>query len=160
MTEKRKRGRPKKTESLEKVVKKATKKKKEPTKLVTRNLDTIEDILPDKRVDFRQLLYWMDLGATCEEVAGAFHVSVTTLTRLIEEKTGFTWCELKEKCCGSLKIRLRENQFKMSETNPTMAIWLGKTWLGQREPKAEHEVTVNPAQRAQYAKEKSDVSDY
>jgi len=32
------------------------------------------------------------------------------------------------------KASLRRNQFKLSETNAAMAIWLGKQYLGQREP--------------------------
>ena len=28
---------------------------------------------------------------------------------------------------------MRRNQLKLSETNASMAIWLGKQWLGQRE---------------------------
>jgi hypothetical protein len=35
------------------------------------------------------------------------------------------------------KASLRRNQFKLSETNATMAIWLGKMYLGQREPRFE-----------------------
>lgn len=31
------------------------------------------------------------------------------------------------------KVSLRRSQFKMAETNPTMAIWLGKQYLGQRD---------------------------
>ena len=32
------------------------------------------------------------------------------------------------------KASLRRNQFKLSETNSAMAIWLGKMYLGQRDP--------------------------
>ena len=32
------------------------------------------------------------------------------------------------------KASLRRNQFKMAQTNAAMAIWLGKQYLGQREP--------------------------
>ena len=32
------------------------------------------------------------------------------------------------------KASLRRNQFKLSETNASMAIWLGKQYLGQRDP--------------------------
>jgi hypothetical protein len=32
------------------------------------------------------------------------------------------------------KASLRRNQFKLSETNAVMCIWLGKQYLGQREP--------------------------
>ena len=35
------------------------------------------------------------------------------------------------------KASLRRNQFKLSETNAAMAIWLGKQYLGQREPQGD-----------------------
>lgn len=31
------------------------------------------------------------------------------------------------------KASLRRSQFRMAETNPTMQIWLGKQWLGQKD---------------------------
>ena len=31
------------------------------------------------------------------------------------------------------KVSLRRSQFKLAEKNPTMAIWLGKQYLGQRD---------------------------
>ena len=43
------------------------------------------------------------------------------------------------------KASLRRLQFKHAETNPTMAIWLGKQWLGQRdqmEVEASGKVTI------------------
>ena len=33
----------------------------------------------------------------------------------------------------ALKIKLRKNQFKLSEKSASMAIWLGKQYLGQRD---------------------------
>jgi 3-methyladenine DNA glycosylase Tag len=40
------------------------------------------------------------------------------------------------------KASLRRNQFKISETNASMAIWLGKQYLGQREPRYEGDEQV------------------
>ena len=31
------------------------------------------------------------------------------------------------------RVSLRRYQYKMAEHNPTMAIWLGKNWLGQKD---------------------------
>lgn len=41
---------------------------------------------------------------------------------------------------GIGKISLRRSQFRMAEVNPTMAIWLGKQYLGQTD---KQEVTVS-----------------
>lgn len=40
------------------------------------------------------------------------------------------------------KVSLRRNQFKMSEQNAAMAIWLGKQWLGQKEQAQVMEVPI------------------
>jgi hypothetical protein len=57
------------------------------------------------------------------------------------------------------KASLRRNQFKLSETNAVMAIWLGKQYLGQREPvryEEEHpEVPLGKKEIAQRAAEQA-----
>jgi hypothetical protein len=90
--------------------------------------------LPQKEINFDQVLYWIDLGGTQEEIAGSFRVSVDTLSRRIKEHFDMTFAELKERCSGTAKLAVRRNQFKLSEKNATMSIWLGKLWLGQRDP--------------------------
>lgn len=100
---------------------------------ITPDLGDLEDKLPKKEVDYDAVLHWMDLGATQEEIAGSFRISVDTLSRRLKSKFDMTFAELKEKVCGSAKIALRRNQFNLSKTNATMGIWLGKNWLGQRD---------------------------
>ena len=102
--------------------------------LITPDLgDGIADKLPPLPIVLEDVYYWMDIGATEEEIAGSFRVSVKTLRRRLVETTGLTFGQLKEKVCGQSKINLRKNQFKMSENNASMAIWLGKVLLGQKE---------------------------
>lgn len=101
--------------------------------LVTPDIGELEGKLPPKPIDFEAVMYWMDLGATAEEIAGCFHISVDTLVNRLVEKTGLNFSELRERICGASKIKLRRNQFNLSETNSSMAIWLGKVWLGQKE---------------------------
>jgi hypothetical protein len=43
------------------------------------------------------------------------------------------------------KMSLRRRQFQMAETNPTMAIWLGKQYLGQTD-KLENDTTLKTPQ--------------
>ncbi len=43
------------------------------------------------------------------------------------------FAELRKRCNGIQKLSLRRYQFQQSERNATMAIWLGKVWLGQQE---------------------------
>lgn len=70
---------------------------------------------------------------TDEEIAAMMSdhnesISVDTLTN---ENNGATFAECKEKGQATGKASLRRNQFKLSETNAAMAIFLGKNWLGQ-----------------------------
>lgn len=114
--------------------------------LITKDICELENKIPARYVNLEQVLYWMNLGSTQEEIAGAQHVSVDTLSRRLKEQTGHTFAELKEKCCGTAKIKLRNNQFKLSEKNASMAIWLGKVWLGQKdveESKNKEEILEN-----------------
>ena len=101
--------------------------------LVTEDIGELEGKLPSRYVDLKQVMYWMDLGATEEEIAGAQHISIYTLKRRLVEETGHTFAQLKEKSTGMTKIKLRNNQYKMSEKNASMGIWLGKQWLGQKD---------------------------
>lgn len=102
-------------------------------KMICCDLGKLAEKLPPKPIDMRNVLYWMDLGATQEEVAGAHWVSVDVLSKKLVELTGLNWSELKEKVCGSAKIKLRDNQLLLSERNAIMGIWLGKIWLGQKD---------------------------
>ncbi len=88
---------------------------------------------PPKQIILEQVLYWLDLQATAEEVAGSFHVSVETLNARIMDHFGMTFTDLRKRCVGQAKLSLRRFQFKQAEKSTTMAIWLGKQWLGQKD---------------------------
>ena len=102
--------------------------------MVCRDLGELADKLPQKVIILEQVLHWMDLGSTAEEIAGSYRVSIDTLNARLEEMTGFGFSKLKERVCGQVKVNVRRNQYRLSEKNATMAIWLGKVWLGQRDP--------------------------
>jgi hypothetical protein len=137
---KHKRGRPKKGE-VRPPPPKRIRKSKDPLvgtrKRGRRKIPMVvpcDDRLPAKEINFDQIRYWIDIGATCEEIAGSFYVSVDTLNRRIKEKYGIGFEELKNRSSGAAKIKLRLNQLKMSERNAAMGIWLGKIWLSQKDP--------------------------
>lgn len=67
------------------------------------------------------------------EVAGALGVTVKTLNRFLERKGDAR--EAFEKGRARGLERLRRAQLKLAETNATMAIFLGRTYLGQAEQK-------------------------
>lgn len=67
---------------------------------------------------------------TEEEIASFLGVSVETLKRQ-ENADAFADCLKKGREKG--KASLRATQFKLAKSNPTMAIWLGKQYLGQKD---------------------------
>jgi hypothetical protein len=89
--------------------------------------------IPEKVIVFDQVLYWINLQATQEEVAGSFHVSVETLNGRLLDHFGVNFSELRKRCDGEAKLSLRRYQFNLAKTNTSMAIWLGKQWLGQKD---------------------------
>jgi len=69
------------------------------------------------------------IQCTTKEAAAVLEVSEQTFFAFLEryKNAREIWDNGREYGKSSLK----RNQFKMSETNPTMAIWLGKQYLGQ-----------------------------
>lgn len=68
---------------------------------------------------------------TDEEIAACLGVTVETLQNA-DNNAAFLEC--KEKGNGNGKKSLRRIQFDIArQGNATMAIWLGKQWLGQRD---------------------------
>lgn len=67
---------------------------------------------------------------TDEEIAAELDVTVDTLHNKWNEAI---FSECKEKGQNKGKVSLRRNQFKLSERSATMAIYLGKIYLGQRD---------------------------
>lgn len=69
---------------------------------------------------------------TDEEIAACLGVTVETLQN---SDNGSAFLECKEKGAGNGKKSLRRIQFEIAKKgNAAMAIWLGKQWLGQKEP--------------------------
>ena len=80
------------------------------------------------------------IGCTQEEICFVFRdesgksANVDTLSRWCVREYGMTFQEYaKQNRALMLKIKLRQNQLKLSETSAAMAIWLGKQYLNQKE---------------------------
>lgn len=73
------------------------------------------------------------LQCTLSEIASFFKCSEDTVERWCKRELNETFAEAFKKHSVGGKISLRRYQFKMAEHNSTMAIWLGKQWLGQRD---------------------------
>lgn len=73
------------------------------------------------------------LQCTQEEICSFFDVTDKTLTAFCRRTYGMKFSEVFREKCGKGKIALRRSQFRLAERNATMAIFLGKQYLGQRD---------------------------
>jgi hypothetical protein len=81
---------------------------------------------------------------TQSEIASMLNIHIDTLRDRAAEFYGDSYSNVYKKFSEDGKCSLRRNQFVLSQTNSSMAIWLGKIWLGQQDPDK-----VNDLQRAQ-----------
>lgn len=68
---------------------------------------------------------------TMQEICSFFSVSDDTLRRWCEQTYGVTTKDAIRMNSDRGKASLRRYQFELAKKNPTMAIWLGKQYLGQ-----------------------------
>lgn len=71
------------------------------------------------------------LQCTLEEISNWFKCSEDTIERWCKRELKMSFADAFKKYSVGGKISLRRWQFKMAEHNCTMAIWLGKQYLGQ-----------------------------
>lgn len=88
---------------------------------------------PRIEIDMEQFEKLCAIQCNLNEIAGFFSCSPDTIERWCKREYKENFAEVYEKKRGVGKISLRRAQFRMAETNPTMAIWLGKQYLGQTE---------------------------
>lgn len=89
---------------------------------------------PRKEIDQEQFEHLCGLQCTKEEICSFFEVSEKTLNAWCKRtyRQGFSLVFQQKR--GRGKISLRRSQFRLAGENAAMAIWLGKQYLGQREP--------------------------
>lgn len=82
---------------------------------------------PKFKIDYVAVEKLANIQCTQEEIATFLGCSVDTLQRDKE------FCGIYKKGRENGKMSLRRTQYKLAEKNVTMAIWLGKQYLGQRD---------------------------
>lgn len=82
---------------------------------------------PKKEINYEQVEKLAAIMCTQEEIATFFDVHPSTLRRNPE------FCTAYKKGQGVGKMSLRRIQVKLAEKNASMAIFLGKQYLGQRD---------------------------
>lgn len=73
------------------------------------------------------------LQCTLEEIAHLLSCSADTIERWCKREYDLNFAEVYKKHSTTGKISLRRTQFKLAEKSATMAIFLGKQYLGQRD---------------------------
>lgn len=97
---------------------------------------------PRKEIDKKQFENLCALQCTEEEICDWFDVCTETLNAWCKRTYKKRFSEVFAQKRGSGKISLRRSQWKLAEKSATMAIWLGKQYLGQRD---NVDVTVSDA---------------
>lgn len=88
---------------------------------------------PRKEIDQKQFENLCGLQCTLGEICGWFDVTDRTIYSWCKRTYGLKFSEVFAQKRGKGKISLRRAQWRLAETNATMAIWLGKQYLGQRD---------------------------
>ncbi|HZL25106.1 MAG TPA: hypothetical protein VFC39_01095 [Acidobacteriaceae bacterium] len=108
---------------------------------------------PRAEVDLKQLEKLCELQCTQEELATFFRVSLSTIKRLAATPEVR---QLIDRGAALGRIAVRRQQFKLlREGSATMAIWLGKQYLGQRD-KVEQTLRTPPGDAFRIEAEVSD----
>lgn len=88
---------------------------------------------PVKEINKEQFESLCNLQCTIEEIAGFFKCNKDTINAWCKRTYDEGFSETYKKHSQNGKISLRRYQLRLAEKNASMAIWLGKQWLGQTE---------------------------
>lgn len=88
---------------------------------------------PRLEIDTEQFKKLCGIQCTLDEIASWFKCSEDTIERWCKRELKMSFAEAFQTWSADGKISLRRTQFRMAETNVSMAIWLGKQYLGQRD---------------------------
>jgi hypothetical protein len=86
---------------------------------------------PLKQIDNTDFEKLCGIQCTLPEIAAFFECDEDTINAWCKRTYGNTFSVVYKIYSGKGKISLRRTQFKLAEKNQTMAIWLGKQYLGQ-----------------------------
>lgn len=86
---------------------------------------------PAKEIDQKSFEKLCKLQCTLEEIAGFFECSEDTIQNWCKRTYDEIFSVIHKKYSAGGKTSLRRYQFNLAKTNASMAIWLGKQYLGQ-----------------------------
>ena len=82
------------------------------------------------KIEFEKLCF---LQCTQQEICDFFEIDHKTLTRWCKRTYGQEYSQVYDEKRSGGKIALRRTQFRLAERSASMAIWLGKQYLGQKD---------------------------
>lgn len=85
-------------------------------------------------INWEQFEQLCSLQCIQSEIASFLKIHPNTLSDRTKEHYGEDFSTIYKRFSDPGKCSLRRNQFVLSKKNATMAIWLGKIWLGQKDP--------------------------
>ena len=89
---------------------------------------------PEKPIDWTQFEQLCALQCTQSEIASMLKVNRETLSIRVKANYQEDYPTIYKRFAESGKCSLRRNQFVLSKKNASLAIWLGKIWLEQKDP--------------------------
>lgn len=88
---------------------------------------------PRIEIDREQFQKLCAIQCTLAEIAAWFKCSEDTIENWCKRELKMSFSDAYKMWSADGKISIRRIQFKMAEHNPSMAMFLGKVYLGQRE---------------------------
>lgn len=99
---------------------------------------------PEKPIDWAKFEELCHIQCTHEEIASMCKVAKSTLYERAEKQYGDDFPTVYKRFSEGGKCSLRRTQFKMSNKNASMAIWLGKQYLGQKDHEDKDYIPFQP----------------
>lgn len=100
---------------------------------------------PKKKINKKTFESLCAIQCTEDEICDVLEVTDKTLSKWCKETYGASFSEVfKVKRAGG-HASLRRTQWNLAKKNTAMAIWLGKQYLGQHEPRQETDMHVTGA---------------
>ena len=88
---------------------------------------------PKKEINKEMFEQMCGIQCTKDEICSIFNIDEKTLTRWCKDVYNMGFSDIYKKKSQIGLMSLRRIQFKLAEKNTTMAIWLGKQYLGQKD---------------------------
>lgn len=88
---------------------------------------------PKKEIDKQLFENLCALHCTLSDISGCFKCDEDTIQNWCKDEYGEIFSVVYKRFSGVGNISLRRNQFALSKNNASMAIWLGKQYLGQKD---------------------------